>query len=264
MGLIGNYSVFNKSPTRWLAGSTTSAESQVRSAFNKSGANRNRFYVDGATTALRLFAIPTGSNLGSSWVLPQVAGGIASTQAAYGGGNLIGNVAGGLNAVAALNGSGDIVSAVAQLIISMASSLSGGGAVSASDLRGYLNAVANLSGSSNLTSTVGAIAWLAAATDGSGRINNATPYASGNLSANILSYGALTPEGIRDTVWAAVIEAGYTASDLLQLIAASSAGKLQGAPGGPILITGVDGSTVRINATVDGTGNRTAVTYNVS
>jgi hypothetical protein len=264
MGLIGNYSVFNKSPTRWLAGSTTSAEGQVRSAFNKSGANRNRFYVDGASTAQKLFAIPTGSILGNSWFLPQIAGEIASTQPANGNSVLAGNVAGGLNAASNLTGNGTITNAVAQLIISMAAGLAGGGTVSASDLRGYLNAVANLSGSGNLTAGVAAIAWLASATDGNGRISNATPYASGNLSANILSYGALTPEGIRDTVWAAIIEAGYTASDLLQLIAASSAGKLQGSPGGPILITGVDGSTVRINATVDGTGNRTAVTYNVS
>jgi hypothetical protein len=103
-----------------------------------------------------------------------------------------------------------------------------------------------------------------AATGGSGSITSATPYATGNLSADIFSFSALTPEGISNAVWAQIIEAGYSASDLLQLITASAAGKLSGAPGSPIQITGVDGSTVRINATVDGVGNRTAVTYNVS
>ena len=262
--LVGNYSVLQKSPGRFIAGSATSAESQVRSNFNKSGSNRNRFYVDQTTVALSLYAVPTGTYPEIAWVLPQVAGEIASTQPIQGAGTQTGNLAGGLNAEAGLTGSGDITSAVAQLIISMAANLAGDGTVSAADLRGFLQAVANLSGSGDLTATAAALAWMSAATDGSGTVTNATPYATGELSADIFSYSALTPEGISNAVWAAIIEAGYSASDLLQLITASAAGKLSGAPGGPIQITGVDGSTVRINATVDGSGNRTAVTYNVS
>jgi len=262
--LVGNYSVLQKSPGRFIAGSATSAESQVRSNFNKSGSNRNRFYVDQTTVALSLYAVPTGTYPEIAWVLPQVAGEIASTQPIQGAGTQTGNLAGGLNAEAGLTGSGDITSAVAQLIISMAANLAGDGTVSAADLRGFLQAVANLSGSGDLTATAAALAWMSAATDGSGTVTNATPYATGELSADIFSYSALTPEGISNAVWAAIIEAGYSASDLLQLISASAAGKLSGAPGSPIQITGVDGSTVRINATVDGVGNRTAVTYNVS
>jgi hypothetical protein len=146
----------------------------------------------------------------------------------------------------------------------MVANLAGDGTVSTADLRGFLQAVANLSGSGDLTATAAALAWMQAATDGSGTITNATPYATGDLSADIFSFSALTPEGISNAVWAAIIEAGFSASDLLQLISASAAGKLSGSPGSPIQITGVDGSTVRINATVDGAGNRTAVTYNVS
>jgi hypothetical protein len=262
--LVGNYSVLQKSPGMFIAGSATSAESQVRSNFNKSGSNRNRFYVDQTTVALSLYAVPTGTYPEIAWVLPQVAGEIASTQPIQGAGTQTGNLAGGLNAEAGLTGSGDITSAVAQLIISMAANLAGDGTVSAADLRGFLQAVANLSGSGDLTATAAALAWMSAATDGSGTVTNATPYATGELSADIFSYSALTPEGISNAVWAAIIEAGYSASDLLQLISASAAGKLSGAPGSPIQITGVDGSTVRINATVDGVGNRTAVTYNVS
>ena len=262
--LIGNYSVLQKSPGRFVAGSTTSAEGQVRSNFSKSGAYRNRFYVDQTTVALSLYAIPTGSYPDIAWVLPQISGQIASTQPIQGAGAATATLAGGLNAEAGLTGSGDITSAIAQLIISMVANLAGDGTVSSADLRGFLDAVANLSGSGDLTATVAALAWMDAATDGSGSITSATPYATGNLSADIFSFSALTPEGISNAVWAQIIEAGYSASDLLQLITASAAGKLSGAPGSPIQITGVDGSTVRINATVDGVGNRTAVTYNVS
>jgi hypothetical protein len=262
--LVGNYSVLQKSPGRFIAGSTTSVEGQVRSNFSKSGSYRNRFYVDQTTVALALYAVPTGTYPEIAWVLPQIAGEIASTQPIQGAGTQTGNLAGGLNAEAGLTGAGTITSAVAQLIISMAANLAGDGTVSSADLRGFLQAVANLSGSGDLTAAVSALAWMDAATDGSGKITNATPYATGNLSADIFSFSALTPEGISNAVWAQIIEAGYSASDLLQLITASAAGKLSGAPGSPIQITGVDGSTVRINATVDGVGNRTAVTYNVS
>jgi hypothetical protein len=239
-------------------------EGQVRSNFSKSGAYRNRFYVDQTTVALALYAIPTGSYPDIAWVLPQKSGQIASTQPIQGAGAATVTLAGGLNADASLTGAGDITSAIAQLIISMVANLAGDGTLSSADLRGFLQAVANLSGSGDLTATAAALAWMDAATDGSGSITSATPYATGNLSADIFSFSALTPEGISNAVWAAIIEAGYSASDMLKLITASAAGKLSGSPGSPIQITGVDGSTVRIDATVDGAGNRTAVTYNVS
>jgi len=225
--LVGNYSVLQKSPGRFIAGSATSAESQVRSNFNKSGSNRNRFYVDQTTVALALYAVPTGTYPEIAWVLPQIAGEIASTQPIQGASTQTGNLAGGLNAEAALDGAGNITNAVAQLVISMVANLAGEGTLSNADLRGFLQAVANLSGSGNLTATAAALAWMNAATDGSGNITNATPYASGNMSADILSYGALTPEGIRDAVWNA-IAANYdlnaTMGELLHNAAAGGGG----------------------------------------
>lgn len=263
--LIGNYSVLQKGPGRFVAGSTTSVEGQVRSNFSKSGAYRNRFYVDQTTTALSLYAIPTGSYPEIAWVLPQKAGQIASTQPIQGAGAATAALAGGLGAAATVTGAGDITTAVGQLIISMVAALVGDGTISSADLRGFLDGDSgDLVGAGSLTAEMAALAWISAALSGSGTITSAVPYATGDLAADIFSFSALTPEGISNAVWAQIIEAGYSASDLLQLITASAAGKLSGAPGSPIQITGVDGSTVRINATVDGVGNRTAVTYNVS
>lgn len=225
--LVGNYSVLQKGPGRFVAGSTTSVEGQVRSNFSKSGANRNRFYVDQTTVALALYAIPTGTYPDIAWLIPQISGQIASTQPIQGAGTQTGTLAGGLNAAAGLTGSGDITSAIAQLVISMAANLAGDGTVSAADLRGYLQASANLSGSGDLTAAAAALAWMSAATDGTGSITNATPYASGNMSADILSYSALTPEGIRDAVWNA-IAANYdlnaTMGELLHNAAAGGGG----------------------------------------
>jgi hypothetical protein len=225
--LIGNYSVLQKSPGRFVAGSTTSVEGQVRSNFSKSGAYRNRFYVDQTTVALALYAIPTGSYPEIAWVLPQISGQIASTQPIQGAGAATATLAGGLNAEAGLTGSGDITSAIAQLIISMVANLAGDGTVSSADLRSFLQASADLSGAGSLTAAAAALAWMSAAIDGSGALTDATPYASGNMSANILSYSSMTPEGIRDAVWNA-IAANYdlnaTMGELLHNAAAGGGG----------------------------------------
>lgn len=56
------------------------------------------------------------------------------------------------------------------------------------------------------------------------------------------------------------IEAGLTVRGALRLISAALAGKLSGAPAGPIVIRNVGDTTDRITATVDADGNRTSVT----
>jgi hypothetical protein len=205
-------------------------EGQVRSNFSKSGAYRNRFYVDQTTTALSLYAIPTGSYPEIAWVLPQISGQIASTQPIQGAGSATVTLAGGLNADASLIGAGDITSAVAQLIISMVANLFGNGTISSAELQGFLDGDSgNLSGAGSLTAELAALAWMSAALNGSGSITSAAPYASGSMSANILSYGALTPEGIRDAVWNA-IAANYdlnaTMGELLHNAAAGGGGGL--------------------------------------
>jgi hypothetical protein len=54
---------------------------------------------------------------------------------------------------------------------------------------------------------------------------------------------------------------GKSFSTALHIIAAACAGKISGSPTGTEVILGLDGSTVRITATVDDDGNRTAITY---
>ena len=75
------------------------------------------------------------------------------------------------------------------------------------------------------------------------------------LAAAFSSYGVSTFDPDSD-----VIENSLTHNDLMKIQSAALAGKVSGSPDGPILIKGVDGTTTRINATVDEDGNRTAVT----
>lgn len=203
MALIGNRSVLLKSPGRYFGGSTVSDN---RSNFGTPGSTRCR-YFDGFP---QINATPSGYRPPYSWIIAIKNGEMASVN------NLNGtttisplSMAAGVNGQATLTGSGDITSAVAQLVISMVATLTGSTSLSSADLRGYLNAVASLSGGGTLTSAIGALAWANAALAGTGTITNATPYATGTLSANIRGYSDLTPEGIRDSVWGA-IAANYT------------------------------------------------------
>lgn len=76
-----------------------------------------------------------------------------------------------------------------------------------------------------------------------------TVEASSNLTAN--------------DVWSEVIETGFSARDLIRLQAAALAGKLL-VSGDTVTIRDVNDTTDRIVATTDSSGQRTAITTNVS
>lgn len=59
--LIGNYTVTNKCPIRFLAGSASSPETGMRATFQRNGMERDRFYVDSNTTAIKTWSEPTAS-----------------------------------------------------------------------------------------------------------------------------------------------------------------------------------------------------------
>ncbi|HEV6964636.1 hypothetical protein [Roseateles sp.] len=61
-------------------------------------------------------------------------------------------------------------------------------------------------------------------------------------------------------VWDHPLEGGFTAGDILRIIAAAVAGRVS-ISGNTVTFTGLDGSTVRITGTVDGSGNRNSVSH---
>ena len=58
------------------------------------------------------------------------------------------------------------------------------------------------------------------------------------------------------------VEAGYTVRQTLRLIGAALAGKLSGCSGGTCVFRNMSDTQNAITSTVDGNGNRTAVTHN--
>lgn len=90
---------------------------------------------------------------------------------------------------------------------------------------------------------------------------SATPYASGGASATLRAYGDLTPEGLSAAVWQRVIEAGFSAEEVLRILAAVAAGNATDLEGASPSFKGLDGTTTRVAGSY-GAGERVIGTVN--
>lgn len=76
--LLGNYSVLNRNPIRYLGGGTATPEVNHQSNFNRGGAKKNRQYVGQTTAANKQFSLPYGYYPVYTWQLPQKGGDLAA------------------------------------------------------------------------------------------------------------------------------------------------------------------------------------------
>lgn len=235
MALIGNRSVLLKSPGRFLSGTIASSE---RSNFSTQGQLASRFQALDRLSA----GLPEGALSPASWSLPRVAGGMSSRYEIFGTGSPTADGTLGKGASANLSGSGDVIFAGLALVVSAVANLVGSGSLTA-DIVGKLEAAASLVGSGNAAGAMGALASLLADLSGSGSLAGA-PRADGFISANIRGYGDLTPEGIRDAVWAAALASINVAGTAGAAVQAAGGGGGSGDPtiGEPLLYS-VDTST---------------------
>lgn len=275
MALIGNRSVLNKSPGRFLnAGVGT-----FRSEFSKHGMRRSAAYSS-------LSAVPNGHLSPSAWVLPRTSGGMSSinftTAMVSGSGLAVGGVT--------TTGTSSITLAFADAFGELIASGGGTATFSLTSNNPLLTASINGTGTavatfSTNTPTLGALA------DGSGEVaitltatnsgrmpaNDASPlrtgtatltltgtlvpYAIGSMSGTTEEAG-LTPNGISNAVWGKVIESGFSADQIMRLLASFAAGSATGLEGANPQFTGLDGVTLRIDGTY-AAGTRTIDALNV-
>ncbi len=204
MALIGNYSVLNKNPGRALGGSTVA---DSRGAWNKSGANRNRYVGTGDAGFDPKSAVPNGYTPPASWQLAITSGGLSSYTLILGEGDVsAANLAGGKNAVAALSGTGTISNAEAALIVSAVATLAGTGTISAASANAILDAAATLTGSGSVTGALVALGNAVAALTGTGTVTP-TIYATGALEADLTPFTELSPQSLAAAVWNSVASA---------------------------------------------------------
>ena len=201
----------------------------------------------------RLAAMPWGYSHPRSIAMPTTAGGMASFLGVSGAGVFAGAIAGGKNAAAALSGTG-VLAGTAALIISMLAALTGSGTISSAAADAFLQLAASLAGAGDIEGALNAIGNAAAALEGEGTAT-ATATALGTLAASINVTGDLLTSGnVGAAVWGVLIEAGYSAAQILRIIAAQAAGAATDLEGSNPQFTGLDGTTIRIEGSyADGT-----------
>lgn len=255
---------------------------------NFAGTNRQRNLTAGEGITDDTVGLPSGCRHPATWMLPQKAGALAARNTLTGTGAVAGTALAVKLALADLTGSGEISSAVGSLIVQALADLTGSGGITDANLQAFLQALADLSGSGGISSAdLAGLGELIAAIGGTGEATS-TLTAIGELVAALTVTGTgLSTANVGESVWAAVasannaagsmgeklndagsasnpwtevIESGYTAAEILRILAAVMAGKVSGGGTGTETFTGVDGATARVVSVNDVDGNRTSVT----
>jgi hypothetical protein len=266
MALLGNYSLASKSPGRFFGGNSTSLASgigqfspQLPGNWGNTGARRNFALVEGATVALELAAIPSGYG-GTGYLIPVQAGAVSAHSAAIGVATAAGAIAEGRN-IAGTSAGVATVTGTAQLVVSGQGSAAGVATVSG-NIVAALSGAGSAAGAATTSAAITALAW-GVGTAAGVATTSAVRYATGKLAGSIAPAVTLEAAGFSTYLLDEEdVESGLTMRQALRLIAAATAGKVSG--GGTTTITfrnAVDDSADRIIATVDSSGNRTALTY---
>jgi hypothetical protein len=259
---------------------TANAASQVV------GSTRNLFASEAGISALA--SIPDGCRHPIAWVMPQKPGGLSARNNITGSGSITAGILAVKLAEADLTGSGALA-AVGSLIVQAIAAIAGSGTINSADLKAFLQAVAAMSGSGGVSAANrSALGAAACALTGIGTAAGSTATGIGEVSADLVVTGTgLTTANVGDAVWSAlaaanngsgtmgeklndagsasnpwteVIESGYTAEEVLRILLAVAAGKSSGGGTTNIKFRNIGDTTDRIDATVDASGNRSAVT----
>lgn len=219
---------------------------------HRTAANRNLTAGEGITS--ELVAVPSGNRHPNAWVMPQQAGALAARNTVTGSGTVsAANVWAVKLATAGLTGSGDLT-AIGGLIVQLIAAITGSGTVTAANLQAFLAAVADLTGSGTISDAdLEGLGALLAALVGDGTLDASVLTGIGELDADLVVTGTgLSTANVGQAVWSAlaasnnvvgtmgeklndagsasnpwteVIESGYTAAEILRLLAAVAAGK---------------------------------------
>ncbi len=256
--------------------------------FNQPGRVRN--ISAGQAITSTLVGIPSGDRHPNCWMMPRSAGALAARNQLTGTGTISATALAVKLAEASLTGSGEL-SAIGSLIVQAVAAITGSGTITAADLKAFLQAQASLTGTGTVSATATGLGALAALLTGSGTSATSTLTGTGELEAALVVTGTgLTTGNVGAAVWSAiatanntagtmgeklndagsasnpwteVIESGYTAAEILKLLAAVAQGDASGLTGSAPVFKSIDGTKDRVTATQSG-GTRTVTARDVS
>ncbi|MEY5098638.1 MAG: hypothetical protein RJA36_1357 [Pseudomonadota bacterium] len=235
-------------------------------------------------------ALPHGYANGVAFALAKSSGGIASTTQIEGEGGISASALAVRLAEAGLTGAGDLA-ALGSLVVQAIAAITGSGGVTSANLQAFLQAVAAISGSGGAAGALAGLGAAVASLTGSGTAAGSTLTGTGELEAAITVTGSgLSTANVAEAVWSAlasasnaagtmgeklndagsasnpwteVIESGYTAAEILRLLAAVAQGDATGLENGSPIFKGIDGTTDRVTATYEN-GTRTITARDAS
>lgn len=278
-GFIGATGVYQTSGATVLNNAYPSAR---LANFARTGANRNITAGEGITSGL--VSLPSGNRHPAAWMMPQKPGALAARNTVTGSGSAAAAALAVKLATADLTGSGAL-EAIGGLIVQLVADLVGSGDISDADLKAFLAAVASIGGSGGISDAEATgLGELIAELTGMGTTAGSTASGIGELTADLVVTGTgLSTANVGQAVWAAVaasnnsagtmgeklndagsasnpwtevIESGYTAAEILRLLAAVAQGNASGLESGAPVFKSIDGTTDRVTATYSG-GTRT-------
>ena len=225
----------------------------------KAGPRRNIFTAQGYSAKS---GIGSGHLHPSSWMLPQKPGGLSSYGEAAGIASWSGGIAAGRNIAATFAGAATFTG-TGQLVVSGVGSFAGVGAFTG-NVTAALGAVGTFAGVAAFSGAVLAKGNITGAFTGVASFV-AIRYATGSMSGSFAPAVTLEAAGFSSYLLDQEdVETGLTLRQALRLVTAATAGKISG--GGTATETirnAVADSANRMVATVDSSGNRTAITYDL-
>jgi hypothetical protein len=240
MGLHCNGYRLGFAPHKMIGGALISIYTPARAPRYSPGPIRSLQLTTGTLTAL-----PQGNKAPSAWMLPQVSGGMSShnrcalTLSGAGAGalgrNAVGTAAVSINATAL---GGLIAGGVGNATISLTA---GGAIVATIGTTGA--AIVTIGGVAN----PGALGWLQGEA-GVSITGDLIAYAVGHMTGTTEEQG-LSVAGITNAVWNKIVDSGFSAQEILRLLAAVAAGDADGLESGAPEYLSLDGQTTRIAAT---------------
>ena len=249
---------------------------------HRAAANRNQV-MPGAVTDNKS-AVPNGNRAPSAWIMPNKGGGLSSrdatlafTATATGIKGLPGEGSTSFSIVTntpdgqlIVSGSGSVTFSLDTNAPLLTASLNGAGTTSFSLTTNtpILGAEASLTGEASFVVATNNPVIFPLDDDSPLRTalasfsfgGSLTSYAIGSMTGTTEEAG-LSNAGIANSVWGKVIEAGYSAEQVMRLIGAFAAGSATGLENGNPQFTGLDGTTVRIDGAYSA-GTRTIDTLN--
>lgn len=260
MGLLQNGTLHAQYPYQRVGGTATAANAgSLRASFGINGSKQLTRFVSMASHN-KISAIPFGYTQGL--FLPLKPGGLSSSFESRGLATVSATVTEG-RPIAGTSAGVATASATGQLVVS-GSGTAAGVATVTGNVVAALNGSAASTGVAMASANVTALGNMSGSASGGATVG-ATIYATGALSGTIAPAVELEASAFSSYLLDQEdVESGLTLRKALRLIAAATAGKVSGAEGTTVTIRNpVADSKDRIIATVDASGNRSGVSYDL-